>query len=104
MIKHFPKNIYDRHEPTALTGQTSQESFEYVEIKYRKENEKSFTCTTPINDNEITLYNLASNAVYIILGIFVKDDGDGIKMFRRVCKTNPSHLTKILQESTLIQA
>lgn len=70
-------------------------------IKYRKENEKRFT-TEETNDNEITLYNLASDKVYIIKVFIVNDDEDIIKLFETVCRTNPSPSIKILQESTLI--
>lgn len=102
-----PVKIY--HEQTATSiylhwnKPTTQNMLDDVEIKYRKENEEIFTTFTH-RDNNITLYNLTSGVVYFIKGYIVKDDGNIQQMFtcKTVCRTNPSPLIEIIQESSLI--
>lgn len=113
MTSHFQapsdryKWVYNEQTTTSIylkwDKPASKDIFDYTYIKYRKEFEKRFTSTKPTTNNEINLYNLTSDVLYVIKAFIQNDQGDIIKLFETICRTNPPHLTKIIQESTLIR-
>lgn len=79
---------------------TDQDSFYCYKIRYRKENENEFECIQTLN-NEMTLFHLAGDMVYIIKGFLMKAE-QTIQIFDTVCRTKPSWLQQLIKDATLV--